>query len=63
MPASKPAAGPSSEAIALRAYFIAERRQHEGIPGDSESDWLEAERQIRKELGLAKKPRAAKATA
>jgi hypothetical protein len=33
--------------IALKAYYLAERRRHLGLPGDSESDWLEAERQLR----------------
>ena len=32
--------------IALRAYFIAERRQQLGLPGDSLGDWIEAERQL-----------------
>ena len=35
--------------IALRAYFIAERRQQLGQPGDSLGDWIEAERQLRSE--------------
>ena len=39
----------SNEDIALRAYFIAERRQKMGWHGDSTSDWVEAERQIRAE--------------
>lgn len=33
--------------IALKAYYIAERRRNLGLPGDPESDWLEAERQLR----------------
>ena len=37
---------PTNEEIALRAYYIAERRQRMGWPGDSCSDWLEAERQL-----------------
>lgn len=37
----------TSEEIAMRAYFIAERRRNHGIPGDPQSDWLEAERQLR----------------
>jgi hypothetical protein len=45
----------TGEAIALRAYFIAEKRQQLGLPGDSQSDWLEAERQLRAE---AKQPKA-----
>ena len=35
--------------IALRAYFIAEKRQKLGLPGDSTSDWVEAERQLKAE--------------
>ncbi len=34
------------EDIALRAYFISEKRRNAGIAGDSHQDWLEAERQI-----------------
>lgn len=36
----------SDEEIRLRAYFIAEHRMQSGFPGDSESDWLEARRQL-----------------
>jgi len=36
----------TNEAIGLRAYFIAERRHKMGWPGDSTSDWVEAERQL-----------------
>jgi len=39
-----------TEIIALRAYYISEARQAAGLPGDSTTDWLEAERQIRAEL-------------
>lgn len=39
-----------TEVIALRAYYISEARQAAGLPGDSTTDWLEAERQIRAEL-------------
>lgn len=35
--------------IALRAYFIAERRQKMGWPGDSATDWADAEAQLRAE--------------
>lgn len=45
-------AGFSNEDVALRAYYIAEERQRAGRPGDSHSDWIEAERQLRKEHGL-----------
>jgi hypothetical protein len=46
---SREAAGipePSDEAIRLRAYFISERRRRFALPGDAESDWLEAKRQL-----------------
>ena len=52
-PAAKPAkrktaqpSAVSTEDIALRAYFIAEKRQQLGLPGDSLGDWIEAERQL-----------------
>lgn len=32
--------------IATRAYFVAEKRRSDGLPGDEHSDWLEAERQL-----------------
>lgn len=37
---------PSDETIRLRAYFISERRRRFALPGDAESDWLEAKRQL-----------------
>jgi hypothetical protein len=43
-------AQPSNEQVALRAYFIGERRRNLGIPGDETSDWVEAEREILEEL-------------
>jgi hypothetical protein len=36
--------------IALRAYFIAQKRLHDGTPGDERDDWAEAERQLRSEI-------------
>ena len=36
----------TTDDIALRAYFIAEKRQKAGLPGDTHHDWLEAERQL-----------------
>lgn len=45
-------AGFSNEDVALRAYFIAEKRQAGGHPGDTHSDWIEAERQLRSEHGI-----------
>lgn len=41
---------PTAEEIQLRAYFISENRQKLGLPGDSESDWIEAERQLLAEI-------------
>jgi hypothetical protein len=35
--------------IALRAYFIAERRQQMGWAGDSATDWADAEAQLKAE--------------
>ncbi len=48
-PARKKAAKPvalGQEDIAFRAYLIGEKRQQLGLPGDSLSDWVEAERQL-----------------
>ena len=44
-------AKPSDEQIRLRAYFISERRRRFALPGDAESDWLEAIRQLLAEAG------------
>jgi hypothetical protein len=44
--------GFTQDDVALRAYFIAQRRHAEGRPGNPESDWLEAERELRTEHGL-----------
>jgi hypothetical protein len=44
-------AEPLDEAIRLRAYFISERRRRFALPGDAESDWLEAKRQLVSEAG------------
>jgi hypothetical protein len=50
-----PEAGPGAElpdeTIRLRAYFISERRRRFALPGDAESDWLEAKRQLLFETG------------
>jgi hypothetical protein len=40
---------PTETDIAVRAYFIGEHRRYLGLAGDSEGDWLEAERQLRSE--------------
>jgi hypothetical protein len=42
---------PSDEAVRLRAYFISERRRRFALPGDAESDWVEAKRQLLSEAG------------
>jgi len=42
---------PSDETIRLRAYFISERRRRFALPGDAESDWQEAKRQLLSETG------------
>jgi hypothetical protein len=39
----------SPDDIGLRAYYISERRIAEGRVGCSDSDWLEAERQLQAE--------------
>jgi hypothetical protein len=52
MPSEAAQGGDSSdEAIRLRAYFISERRRRFGLPGDADSDWLEAKRQLLFETG------------
>ena len=37
---------PPEDAVRLRAYFISERRRRFALPGNTESDWLEAKRQL-----------------
>ena len=44
-------AEPSDDQVQLRAYFISERRRRFALPGDAESDWLEAKRQLLFEAG------------
>ena len=43
------ALGFSNHDVALRAYYIAERRRNLDLPGDEMGDWVEAERQLRTE--------------
>jgi len=43
--------GFSDDDVRMRAYFISERRQQQGLPGDSAHDWLEALRQLQEEAG------------
>jgi len=61
-PRKKPASGKASaskraaprisdEAIRTRAYFIAEHRKRMSLPGDANSDWIEARRQLLAEIG------------
>lgn len=49
----------STEDIALRAYYISEHRQRNGVHGDALSDWIEAKRQLqaesRKKIPLSNK--------
>jgi hypothetical protein len=35
--------------VALRAYFIAEKRRANGLPGDEHQDWIDAEQQLQAE--------------
>ena len=63
-PASKKSVKPAAAAytredVALRAYFIAEKRFAQGLPGSEHQDWLEAERQLAAENGKPKKARKA----
>ena len=41
---------PTDEQIQMRAYFISERRRRLALPGDANSDWLEAKRQLLAEI-------------
>jgi hypothetical protein len=40
----------SDEAIRMRAYFISEERERLALPGDANSDWIEARRQLLAEV-------------
>jgi hypothetical protein len=51
--AAEPAAvefDPADEQIRTRAYFISERRRRFDLPGDANSDWIEAKRQLLSEI-------------
>ncbi|MGB8166170.1 MAG: DUF2934 domain-containing protein [Chthoniobacteraceae bacterium] len=50
----------SQEDVALRAYFIAERRQAAGLAGDAHQDWIEAERQLASEASATGKAKPKK---
>jgi hypothetical protein len=41
---------PTDQQIQTRAYFISERRRRFDLPGDANSDWLEAKRQLLVEI-------------
>jgi hypothetical protein len=41
---------PTFEQIQLRAYFVSERRHQAGLPGDDQSDWLQAREELLNEL-------------
>jgi hypothetical protein len=51
--AKKDNEGPTIEQIQLRAYFIGERRASLGMAGDSTSDWVQAESELKEETGLS----------
>ena len=38
--------GPTAERVRRRAHEIYERRRAEGLPGDAEGDWLQAEAEL-----------------
>ena len=40
----------SREQVALRAYFIGERRRSLGIAGDETADWVQAEQELSEEV-------------
>lgn len=40
------ALAPTTAEIALKAYYLGERRRALGLPGNPESDWLQAEREL-----------------
>jgi len=40
----------TTETIAVRAYYISEKRHHLGLSGDPASDWVEAEQQLQREI-------------
>jgi len=48
------APGISTDDIALRAYFISEKRRSQGLHGSEHEDWVEAERQL---VAEKKKPK------
>jgi hypothetical protein len=49
---------PSDQGIRLRAYFLSERRRRFALPGDADSDWHEAKRQLIREAPNGASPSA-----
>jgi len=49
-PASARAPHPTDHQIEMRAYFISERRRRFDLPGDANSDWIEAKKQLLAEV-------------
>lgn len=49
-PAAVRRAEPTHEEIAVRAYYLSQRRR--GWPGSPEADWLQAVSELRRERGL-----------
>ena len=49
------AAAYTRDDVALRAYFIAEKRVYLNLPGDEHQDWVEAERQLAAESKALRK--------
>jgi hypothetical protein len=47
---------PSDQEVRLRAYFLSERRCRLALPGDADSDWYEAKRQLLCESGALAGP-------
>jgi hypothetical protein len=59
-PTEATARGYTQDDIALRAYFISEKRNEQGLPGTQEEDWLEAERQLIEENQVTSSPKTRK---
>ena len=55
-----PVPPPSTDDIATRAYYLEEKRRTDGLPGDEQQDWIEAERQLRAEAAGQKRPAKSK---
>lgn len=53
-PGSASTPGLTTDDVAMRAYFIAEKRRHHGQTGDERQDWIEAELQLLAEIKPAK---------